>query len=119
MLDRLDRLFVHGCAYAYTLSPISRLNPGVPPVLENCQVVNQAQSWFFLECDSIREVDDKSKEFYVLELYNADNGKLLANLTSDEPAFQVREWMICWTVDFIWESLVIKRLFNPENSAKT
>ncbi|XP_022664491.1 uncharacterized protein LOC111251772 isoform X1 [Varroa destructor] len=62
---------------------------GVPPVLENCQVVNQAQSWFFLECDSIRQVDDKSKEFYVLELYNADNGKLLANLTSDEPAFQV------------------------------
>ncbi|OQR74019.1 hemicentin-2-like [Tropilaelaps mercedesae] len=64
---------------------------GVPPTLEGCQVINQAQSWFSLECDSLRELDDKSKEFYVLELYNADNGQLLVNVTSDEPAFQVTD----------------------------
>lgn len=78
-----------GCYYKSYDSFCDFRNAGVPPILEDCQVVNQAQSWFFLECDSIREVDDKSKEFYVLELYNADNGQLLINITSDEPAFQV------------------------------
>lgn len=52
-------------------------------------MVNQAQSWFFLECDSIRDDVDKSKEFYLLEVFNADTQELFVNVTSDEPVFQV------------------------------
>lgn len=53
-------------------------------------MVNQAQSWFFLECDSgVREDADKSKEFYLLEVFNADTQELFVNVTSDEPVFQV------------------------------
>ncbi|XP_028967805.1 protein sax-3-like [Galendromus occidentalis] len=62
---------------------------GVPTPLEGCQVVNQAQSWFFLECDSSREDVDRSKEFYLLEVFNADTQELFVNITSDEPVFQV------------------------------
>ena len=74
-------------ASTYIFVVVSR--EGVPTQLEGCQVVNQAQSWFFLECDSIREDVDKSKEFYLLEVFNADTQELFVNVTSDEPVFQV------------------------------
>ncbi|XP_028966572.1 hemicentin-1 [Galendromus occidentalis] len=62
---------------------------GAPPVLGDCQVVNQAQSWFFLECDTSSR--EHLSESYQLEVRHADTNVLLANLTSQNDAvFQVR-----------------------------
>ena len=66
-------------------------------------MVNQAQSWFFLECDSTRADVDKSKEFYLLEVFNADTQELFVNVTSDEPVFQVSCMSVgtkCWSRAF-------------------
>ncbi|XP_022689879.1 hemicentin-2-like [Varroa jacobsoni] len=62
---------------------------GVPPALEECQVVNQAQSWFFLECDTSSR--EHIAEIYQVEVRHADSGVLLFNASSDrDAAFEVR-----------------------------
>ncbi|OQR79243.1 kin of IRRE protein 1-like [Tropilaelaps mercedesae] len=81
----LDVLF-HFCANILALICAAG---GVPPVLEECQVVNQAQSWFFLECDTSSR--EHVAEIYQVEVRHADSGALLFNASSEgDAAFEVR-----------------------------
>ncbi|XP_064474754.1 nephrin-like [Ornithodoros turicata] len=62
---------------------------GVPKAHSQCAVVNQATSWFVLECAQ----RPGERAWYQLEVYHADTGRLLSNASSlvgERPHFRVR-----------------------------
>ncbi|XP_077515992.1 immunoglobulin superfamily member 10-like isoform X2 [Amblyomma americanum] len=64
---------------------------GAPKALSGCAVVNQAMTWFFVRCSEDDEEDRPSgQEWYLLEVFHADTGALLGNVSSrGRPVFQV------------------------------
>ncbi|XP_064474680.1 hemicentin-1-like isoform X3 [Ornithodoros turicata] len=73
---------VHRRPCSYAIEP-----HGGPKSLSGCLVVNQATTWFLVECTL--EVD-RPDEWYSLEVFHADSGHLLANVTSlRRPTFRV------------------------------
>ncbi|CAN7938462.1 unnamed protein product, partial [Ixodes hexagonus] len=62
---------------------------GAPKALSGCAVVNQAMTWFFVRC-SLDEDRPTDQEWYLLEVYHADSGTLLGNVTArGRPVFHV------------------------------
>ncbi|CAN8011875.1 unnamed protein product, partial [Ixodes pacificus] len=62
---------------------------GAPKALSGCAVVNQAMTWFFVRC-SLDEDRPADQEWYLLEVYHADSGTLLGNVTArGRPVFHV------------------------------
>lgn len=62
---------------------------GAPKALSGCAVVNQAMTWFFVRC-SLDEDRPADQEWYLLEVYHADSGTLLGNVTAKgRPVFHV------------------------------
>ncbi|KAH9370697.1 hypothetical protein HPB48_013996 [Haemaphysalis longicornis] len=64
---------------------------GAPKALSGCSVVNQAMTWFFVRCaEDDAEDRPTGQEWYLLEVFHADTGALLGNVSSrGRPVFQV------------------------------
>lgn len=81
--DLLEALFLMVCFRMFAFSS------GAPRALSGCAVVNQAMTWFIVRC-SVDADRPSEQEWYLLEVYHADSGVLLGNVTAKgRPMFQV------------------------------
>ncbi|KAL3193975.1 hypothetical protein MRX96_046139, partial [Rhipicephalus microplus] len=64
---------------------------GAPKALSGCSVVNQAMTWFFVRCSEDDSEDRPvGQEWYLLEVFHADTGAPLGNVSSrGRPVFHV------------------------------
>ncbi|XP_075536544.1 hemicentin-2-like [Dermacentor variabilis] len=64
---------------------------GAPKALSGCEVVNQAMTWFFVRCSEDDSEDRPvGQEWYLLEVFHADTGAPLGNVSArGRPVFHV------------------------------
>ncbi|KAH7967520.1 hypothetical protein HPB49_025351 [Dermacentor silvarum] len=64
---------------------------GAPKALSGCAVVNQAMTWFFVRCSEDDSEDRPvGQEWYLLEVFHADTGAPLGNVSArGRPVFHV------------------------------